>query len=328
MCRQCIGTFCVKTAASGESSMEYSYMEFVEEFRQLLLAATGKEENWIYFKEGKEIPKTKGDRLFIVVSDYEDKREVCGLYIMDLYEEYQEGVPMAVLLRQVLDEIQNLKNSGIIGKVLELEHYERIKDSLCIRLLNMKKNQWDLEDAFYRTLGDIALVVYLKIGDQKGVLTTMKVRKTMLQDWEVEEREVFETALLNTYYMSPPRIYSWRDWIGDPDYEGEAFMNLMQKQHLNKGHWGNCLSTKTKTNGAVAIFLPGVAERVAELLDGSFYMVFTSVHEVMIHKDTEVEEDALREILRDTIHVATMEDEFLTYKIYHYNREKKEFTYH
>ena len=48
---------------------------------------------------------------------------------------------------------------------------------------------------------------------------------------------------------------------------------------------GNCLSTSRKTNGAVAVFLPGVAERLAYLLDSDFYMVFTSIHEVMIHND-------------------------------------------
>lgn len=307
--------------------MEYSYEEFVEEFRQLLLAVTGKKEECIYFKEADEEPQTRGDRLFVVVTEYKDKKEVCGLYIMDLYEQYLEGIPMANLLKQVLEEVQYLKNTGIVGKVTEMDDYEKVKDSLCIRLLNLRKNQWDLKDALYRKMGDIALVLYLKISETKGVLTTMKVRKSMLGDWGIDETEIFENALLNTYYMSPPRIYPWKDWIENPRYEGVSFMNLMQTHHLCKGHWGNCLSTKTKTNGAVAIFLPGVAERMAELLDGSFYMVFTSVHEVMIHKDTEVDVDDLRDILRDTIRVATMEEEFLTYKIYHYDRGKKEFSY-
>lgn len=302
-------------------------MEFVEEFRQLLLAITGKNEECIYFKEAEEEPETKGDRLFVVVTEYKDKKEVCGLYIKDFYEQYLEGIPLANLLKQVVEEIQYLKNSGIVGKIAQMEDYENIKDFLCIRLLNLKKNQWDLENALYRKIGDIALVLYLKIGETKGVLTTMKVRKSMLYDWGIDEEEIFKAALLNTYYMSPPRIYPWKDWIENPHYEGVAFMNLMQSQHLCKGHWGNCLSTKTKTNGAIAIFLPGVAERMAELLEGSFYMVFTSVHEVMIHKDTEVDEEDLREILRDTIRVATLEEEFLTYKIYHYDREKKEFSY-
>ena len=42
---------------------------------------------------------------------------------------------------------------------------------------------------------------------------------------------------------------------------------------------GSCLSTARRTNGAVAIFLPGVAKRLADLMDADFYMVFTSIHE-------------------------------------------------
>ena len=73
--------------------------------------------------------------------------------------------------------------------------------------------------------------------------------------------------------------------IFNPEYEGESFMNLGDKCELKKDAMGNCLSTTKKTNGAVAVFLPGVAEQLAYMLDSDFYMVFTSVHEVMIHND-------------------------------------------
>ena len=70
---------------------------------------------------------------------------------------------------------------------------------------------------------------------------------------------------------------------------------------LQKDAMGNCLSTSRKTNGAVAVFLPGVAERLAYLLDSDFYMVFTSIHEVMIHNDHCVDPDDLENVLEDTI---------------------------
>ena len=43
------------------------------------------------------------------------------------------------------------------------------------------------------------------------------------------------------------------------DYEGENFMNLLFDMSLKKDAIGNCLSTSVRTNGAVAVFLPGAA---------------------------------------------------------------------
>lgn len=69
----------------------------------------------------------------------------------------------------------------------------------------------------------------------------------------------------------------------------------------------------------------GVAEQLAYMLDSDFYMVFTSVHEVMIHNDKFVEPEDLQCVLRDTIREATPERDYLTSRIYQYNRETHKF---
>ena len=84
--------------------------------------------------------------------------------------------------------------------------------------------------------------------------------------------------------MYPPRIYRWDQMLFNPVYEGEEFMSPSTEEAINQDLIGNCLTTAKKTNGAVAIFYPGVAERFAGVLDSDLYLVFTSVHEVMVHK--------------------------------------------
>lgn len=50
-------------------------------------------------------------------------------------------------------------------------------------------------------------------------------------------------------------------------------MDILGTYHPNKGIAGNCLSTEKRTNGAAAIFLPGVARRLSELLGSDLYLV-------------------------------------------------------
>ena len=78
-------------------------------------------------------------------------------------------------------------------------------------------------------------------------------------------------------------------------------MDLLETYQPNKGIAGNCLSTEKRTNGAAAIFLPGVARRLAELMEADLYLVFTSVHEVMVHSADMVYPEDLKDVLMDTI---------------------------
>lgn len=307
--------------------MGKEYNTFVEELRRALILGTGYDESRVYFKRKEDYPQTNGDRIFVECGVSENSREICGLYAGELYEDYLDGESLEEIACRTMKELKRMSNSGILDKVRDLDDYEKIKSDLFIRLLNYDRNKDDLKHAIYRKIGDIALVLYLQMGNFDGIVSSFKIRCDMLERWNMDREEVFGKALLNTYYLSPPRIFRWERLVFEPDYTGENFMNILSNISLKKDERGNCLSTTERTNGAVAVFLPGVAERLANLMGGSYYMVFTSIHEVMIHNDRVVDPEELRKVLKDTVQEATPEEDFLSYYIYHYDRESGKFTW-
>ena len=60
-------------------------------------------------------------------------------------------------------------------------------------------------------------------------------------------------------------------------------------------------------------------------MNADFYLVFTSIHEVMIHNVNISYPEDLEIVLRDTIQEATPEEDFLTDKVYRYCRETGDF---
>ena len=305
--------------------MQKDYEVFVEKLEAGIYEATGIPRENIHFEKegGKYAPV--GDRLLVKFAEHEDAWEVCGLYTQELFKAYQEGSPMEEIMKEITDDLERVRKAKIYEKTKVLKDYEKTKKRLFIRLLNADKYAEELKDAVYKTLGDIALVLYMKVTEYQGCVTSTKIRQGMLEQWKKDSDEVFKEALLNTYFMSPPRIYRWEQMIFNPEYEGESFMNVGDNSKLTKEAMGNCLSTTKKTNGAVAVFLPGVAQRLAYLLDSDFYMVFTSVHEVMIHNDRNVEPADLQCVLADTIKESTPKEYYLTSRIYQYNRESHKF---
>lgn len=306
--------------------MQKDYETFVEKLEIGIYEATGiPKENISFEKEGGRFAPV-GDRLLVKFAEHDDAWEVCGLYTQELFKSYQNGSPFEEIIKEITDDLNRIKKADIYEKTRVIRDYEKTKPRLFIRLLNADKYSADLQDAVYKTLGDIALVLYMKVTEYEGCVTSTKIRQGMLEQWGKECDEVFQEAILNTYFMSPPRIYRWEQMIFDPEYEGENFMDLTGIHELKKDVMGNCLSTSKKTNGAVAVFLPGVAERLAALLESDFYMVFTSIHEVMIHNDRNVEPEDLKEVLQETIKSATPKEDYLTSRIYHYSRATHKFT--
>lgn len=305
--------------------MEKMYEDFVEELRRELLDATGYEEERIYYKEKEEYPPTSGDRLILKHSEINGSAEVCALYIKELYDAYKNGRTIDEIVEEVIKRMQKFSQSNILKKAKNIADYEKIKGDLFIRLVNKEIYHTDLENAVYREVGDIALVLYVCLGEIDGCLTSMKIKDYMLEEWEEDREEVFDKALLNTYFFSPPRIYYWEKLIFHPSYDGENFMNILSDYPIRKDQLGNCLSTTKRTNGAVAVFLPGVAQRIAELMDDSFYIVFTSIHEAMVHCVGSTDPEDLSRVLEDTVRETTPPEDFLTMHIYQYDRDTGDF---
>ena len=307
--------------------MEKDYLVFVEKLRQEFLRVMDSEEASVVFKRKEEHPETDEDRMYLFLRENGAKIG-CGIYTRELYREDMDDKSVEALVAEVLRRISQMRRLPGLKRSLQAADYEAVKNRLFIRPLSWQRNQKELEGIVYDRIGDIALVLYQRLGEQEGTLISVKIRKEMLEAWQLDKRSVMEKAMKNTCRQAPPRFYLWKRLMDDPDdYEGEAFIEPYASWQLNRDAFGNCLSTTSRVNGAVAVFYPEVAEKIADILDSGFYMAFTSIHEVMIHSDQSSEPEELRKILRDTIKKATPPEEVLSYRIYHYDRDTGEITW-
>lgn len=310
----------------GKQNMENGYETFITDLRKLLLAAMDLEEGKIYFARKGEMYGCTGDRLFVECGSVDKTRQVCGLHTEELYERYCQEHKLENIIHDCIREIKNARETCVVCDVENMDNYEKIKGRLFIRLLNADKNRDVLKDTIYHQVGDIAIVLYYLAGEKEGYILSTKVKDSFLKKWGKDREVVFESALVNTYFISPPRIYHWEKMLFDKEYAGDNFMDLLSPYKPNRGISGNCLSTEKRTNGAAAIFLPGVARRLAELLESDLYLVFTSIHEVMVHSTDVVYPEDLQGVLLDTIKKATPKEDYLTSSIYRYSRMNGEFT--
>ena len=319
-----------------------TYNEFVETLRQDFPAHTGVPEEQLQFypdgwrgsgdlKDNEFIQSTNhfyqkdaadcllGDYLVIQENDSEFGR-LCRFSIEYLYDEYQDKGWERVWY--IIDENLKLRSRCSIEEIFgEGVHYEAVKSKLIIRPLNFTDNQFELRNASYRRIGDMALVLYA-IGYSEGdMLTTVKVPKDFPEKWGTDADTAFEEALLNTFITRPPRLYFTHRECMSPPYERGAFMALGADYHIAGPAVSPVLTTWPNTNGAIAFFYPGVREKLAEVMGGSYYIAFTSIHEAHLHlKGSKRPRDILHRL--KSVNKAFDPNEILTRKVYLYDADK------
>lgn len=300
--------------------MDKNYELFIEQLINGIHNITDIPFENIKFVKGDE------DRLNIIFAEHEDAYEIYSVYVDELYTAYQEGAKLNAIVNYIGNDVLHTKSYNIYDKTRELMDYGTAKSRLLVRLINYGRNTDVLRDVVYKTFGDIAFTVCAIVDENEHGITSTKILKTMVKKWGKNEDDIFNEAIENTYRISPPRFYTLEKMLLNDIYSGDSFMNSDDTFQLNDHFAENLLSTTRQTNGAIAVFLPGVAEKISEMLNSDFYMVFTSIHEVMIHSvKSGVNPEDLKNILRDTISEATLSSDYLTEKIYKYNRKAHKF---
>lgn len=254
--------------------------------------------------------------------------QVCRFSVSDLYEAFGkkgwEGV--WTIINSNLAESRKYAKLGIM-ELMEQNEYEALKEKLFIRPLNFNDHRYELKENVYRRIGDIVLVLYVLANDERHGerhdIMSMKMPRLMMEQWGIPEQEVWDNAMMNTYMMSPPRLYLNPMDTYNPPYHKGAFMALNSDIKSLSARSVPTITTTTQMNGAIAMFYPGVKERLAELFGDDYYVAFTSIHDVRLHKKGTIPPRRILSCIKDT-NKAFDPNEILSRKVYLYERGAKE----
>ena len=252
-----------------------------------------------------------------------------GATTTSMYRAYKSGYSIKQIAEEIIREKEAHKEIKGLEKIRMLDDYERVKEDLYIRIVSTNKKVTVLERGIYRKIGDIILGVYLRINEDDGKLYTTLIDNTYLDKWELSKEDVLEQAMDNTVKMAPPRFYDGMQLklsILTGRYGGIPIEEFSPTE--NERRYGCFLSTDKKTNGATAVFYPGVARMIC-LAYGTqaIYIVPTSIHEVAIHDSRYTEDvEMLSKCLEAVIQESTPDDEVASNHVFMYELETDRIT--
>ena len=107
-----------------------TYEEFVPKLRKWIIKAAHLPEDYVFFKKKEKTGITaNGDRLFVVCAETDSGKDICGIFVEELYQDYVEGTSMENIEARVkcdLDRAGNMENTRY------LNDYEKVREHLFI----------------------------------------------------------------------------------------------------------------------------------------------------------------------------------------------------
>ena len=274
----------------------------------------------------EDVTKTNGVVLTALVIMADNSNISPTIYLEAFYEEYKAGYS----LKTIMDEIERLyeecKLDGACFDIQQLLDFERIKERLCMRLINAEKNKELLERVPYRQFYDLAVVYYILLQNESCLQgrASIQVNNKMIEYWNVMETEMYTIALKNTKQYFLHLVRPMQEVIMEIVYnEPEVLLEMGMPNLCDKKIMYHA-SNHTKFYGASFLLYNDLLEEFARE-HGNFYILPSSVHELLFVPSTvgDLDECGLCEMVEEINENCLEVEEFLSNNIYLFHADRK-----
>ena len=265
------------------------------------------------------------------------------IYINTFWERYQNGEVFGVLIKEMIQILEESQVSKDFNTDFFMD-YENVRKKLVLRLIHLEKNKELLKKVPYIKFQDLAIVCHCMLMTEEIGMGAIVIHKEHLKLWNVEEENLFRDAFDNSPEMEPYSILKMseiikkilrnsmqekieeicEEYVCDKeallDSSLEHLAQEIEEQHIPM----YVLTNEKRCYGAACLVYPGMLEIIAEKLQDDFYIIPSSVHEIIVVAKTEyIDSFGLNEMIDEVNRTEVDEEEWLSDHTYLYQRNNK-----
>ena len=187
----------------------------------------------------------------------------------------------------VLNECEEVQNQA--------QHFFEpawITERLFLRLVQAEANEEWLQDAVFVRILDLVAVFYVLTEDEEDGIRSFQLPASI---WNLlnlgSAEEYFPKMVENTKRLFPEKIWCIEHNIRECMLYGKdapVIRLVPPEEYVSKRLY--VLSNRRRINGAAVVLYPELLRRLGETFGGNYYVIPSSVHEVLLLKDTEDED--------------------------------------
>lgn len=250
------------------------------------------------------------------------------IYLQPFWEAYEGGVTFAELIRRIIQIYREDTPKESIDMSF-FQDFEKVKDRICYRLIHAKQNQSLLARIPHIPFLDLAICFYYAYEGKALGNGSILIYDTHMAMWQTNVAELLLYAQSNT-----PRLFPW-----ECNSMEVVVHNLVEAQEREKG----CkimdeeeqkqffadmpmyiVSNRQKLHGAICILYPELLSALADKLNANFYILPSSIHEVILLTDNGKENPRqLREMIEEVNKTQVEPEEVLSDSLYYFDKKEK-----
>ena len=230
--------------------------------------------------------------------------------IRSLFDAYGNGMPMEKAVDELEKVFRSAREQFISLSPDELMDYGKMKDHLILQLIPVAGNEARLNEIPHERMSDFASICRFELdnGNASTVITA-----TLMKSLGVSKDQLFADAKENAPRLHPPVLKNLMEVLFHAD---PGSMEMDSPLHV--------ATTDIGEQGACVMAYPGFMDEAAKRLDGNFFVIPSSIHEVLFLKDDgERTAQELDEMVQSVNAQEVQPGEQLGDCAYHYDAETK-----
>ena len=267
--------------------------------------------------EMQEVNKLQGQSYTGMAVRPEGSNIAATINLQPFFDRVQEGsqtVDQAI--NNISDTVFEVTKNMPQFDIQTLMDYDQMKDSLTIQMIPVAGNEVRLNEIPHQQIEDMALVYRFEMESNEQGSSSILVTNSMLQNYGIEPVQLHADALEAAQQNHPASLRNMNDVMRELMGDFGASMIPDEPSPM----W--VASIEGGQNGASAIQYPGFMEQAAETLGGDFFVLPSSVHEVLfIPDDGSMDISTLEEMVQSINQTEVAPADRLSDSVFHYDSE-------
>jgi len=232
-----------------------------------------------------------------------DEEEIVPTINMSLfYEYYREGKPIKDILNRMIYIICNERYHNHLEWIND---YNIVKDKLFIRLSNGERNKEMLKNIPHLNIEDLVITYHIYIESNNHSVDSIMINNRLLNKYHLTTLKLHQDAIENSPKLFPIYINSLEKYLFNTQGDSSVIY----------------LSNSVQVNGAATIIYPNTLKMIADKLNSGFYVVPSSIHEVLIVPPNIKSLYELEQLVHEVNEKRVSIDEQLSNHVYYYNNQ-------
>ena len=248
------------------------------------------------------------------------------LNVEAFYRAHEDGATMNDVVAKASDTVvRGFENQPVVD-VASLTDYEQMKDKLIMEVVSTEANAEMLANVPHQEMEDMSVVYRFVIDSNEDGRATILATNNMIEAMGITPEQLHQDALKNAPELKPAVITGMSEVMAEMMGMSPEEMAMMGMPTDPADEQMYVATVPDKIHGAGVLAYQDFMDQAAERVGGSFYILPSSLHEVLLVPDNgQMSLGDLEAMVREVNATQVAPEDKLTDNVYHYDAEAKVF---